>query len=207
MIIALATFLSYYICSGKNEKSKKSTALLSGTDIDSMNQSGSDEDVSDVSAEDQEGKKKDSAEHARENTLSFKFNSESKTYNLKAVKAFIKVQISGELNGYVANFVDNIESLDMYKPETYSDVFSFMIPPDGGTGTFKETSENFIVQFFGSDKGIKYILDSKYSFTMTITEWGGPGGRAKGSFQGDLKAEDGSVTVTIRDGLFDIAIQ
>ena len=74
-------------------------------------------------------------------------------------------------------------------------------------GTFTEQTGGLVVQFFGPEAGIYYELDRDTPFSITIQEWGGPGGRARGYFSGTLKSHQTSGKVTVHNGRFEASIQ
>ena len=209
VIIAAASLMIYFIC-GKSDKTEKAEkSLLS--DTVSKNETASSatapggDDSDTFSEEKKREEEKESSQ--KEDTVTFILASDSRQYNYKAVNSFKKVGVSSDMTGYVANFAENIGGINVREIATYRNLISFMVPMEVTPGTYTERSANFIVQFFGAEGGANYTLDHAHSFTMTITEWGGPGGRARGRFSGELKAEESSTPVSIRDGMFDIAIQ
>jgi hypothetical protein len=132
---------------------------------------------------------------------------EYKVYTFTAVNNFTKITVSPELSGYVANFAENMGKINIRNQSTYSNVISIMLPVDVAPGDYNEKSDNVIFQYFGPDKGIIYNPDQIGSFLITIHEWGGSGGRAKGTFSGKLKADEQTDPVLIQEGIFDIGIQ
>ena len=111
------------------------------------------------------------------------------------------------MTGYVANFANDMLNIQVTNQASFSQVLSMMIPPDVTPGTYSEKSSNFMFQYFGNEPGVMYSLDVNNPFTLTIDEWGGSGGRAKGTFSGELKADGSNTIITIQDGRFDVSIQ
>ena len=132
---------------------------------------------------------------------------EYNNYSYKAMNNFTKITASPQLTGYTASFVANINNINLSDQSTYNNVVSMMLPLDAGPGAYNEKSDNFIFQYIGANKGILYTLDQSGSFDLTIMEWGGPGGRAKGTFSGKLLSVESTDPVYIQDGKFDIGIQ
>ncbi|HOT47233.1 MAG TPA: hypothetical protein PLM53_19660, partial [Spirochaetota bacterium] len=144
---------------------------------------------------------------AAENTVTFTVRGESGATTFKSVNPFIKIARTSDMTGYVANFASDMSGIRVADQSTYTRVLSMLIPADVTPGTYNEKSSNFMFQYFGTESGVMYSLDVNYPFTLTIEEWGGPGGRARGSFSGELKVEGSNSVILIQDGRFDAGIQ
>ncbi|MBN2078494.1 MAG: hypothetical protein JW838_05980, partial [Spirochaetes bacterium] len=144
---------------------------------------------------------------AAKNTLTYKFDREMEPYVYEAVGGFTKIAASEEMTGYVANFTIDRKGLDPSDAAKISHVLSMLLPTVVTPGTFTEQTSGLIVQYFGPEPGIYYELDQDSPFSITIQEWGGPGGRARGYFSGTLKSNQTSGRVMLHDGRFDASIQ
>ncbi len=199
--------LIYFICSDSDKPGDSKTTLMTST-ADTMGRSSS--DIADEESAPEGDEEKDGQEEVRkapENTVTFSVRGESGTSTYKSVNPFIKIARTSDLTGYVANFAGDMTGIRVADQSTYSRVLSMMIPADVMPGTYSEKSNNFMFQFFGAESGVMYSIDVNYPFTLTIDEWGGPGGRARGSFSGELKVEGSNSIITIQDGRFDAGIQ
>lgn len=211
LAIAALSLTFYFIC-GKSDDAKKSDKSLFSDTVPNKESSRSGDAPADDSSDTDtfsEDKKREEEKHTsqKEDTVTFYLTGDSRQCHYKAVNSFRKVSASSDVTGYVANFAENISGINVSNISSYRNLISFMVPLDVTPGTYTEKSSNFIVQFFGTEGGANYTLDQAHTFSMTITEWGGPGGRARGQFSGELKAEESTTPVSIRDGMFDIAIQ
>ncbi len=203
VIIGLSVLI-YFICGTSDSSDDSKTNLMTSTadNMESSSMAGDGEEpLSSESAEEDEIKS------TPENTVSFSVRGDSKTYTFKSVNPFIKIARSQDLTGYVANFANDMTFIRVAEQSTYTQVISMLIPGDVTPGPLSEKAGNFMFQFFGSERGVMYSLDVNYPFTVTIDEWGGPGGRARGTFSGELKAEGSGTVITIQDGRFDAGIQ
>jgi len=145
------------------------------------------------------------AEEAGENTVVFTIRGEANQRVFRSVNPFKKLR-GGEVSGHVANFAENITSVTVTNQDTYRNIFSLLLPHEVTPGTYTEASANFIVQFFGEQAGELFHLNASCPFKLTITEWGGPGGRARGYFAGELKSDDTDRIISL-SGSFDVGIE
>ncbi|MBN1496860.1 MAG: hypothetical protein JXA07_08845 [Spirochaetes bacterium] len=220
--ICVAAVALIYFLSGKDEdKVKTNTALLSdavsGADGKSRTRGivtretgpGEDETGWPYKAAGEETIRMDSGESvpAQENTASFRIQGEPDTQTYASVANFTKISASPQFTGYLVNFAANFEKINVSNQSTYRHVISMMLPTDVTPGVYNEKSSPFIVQFFGSESGVLYTLDYNHSFSLSIDEWGGPGGRARGTFSGELKSANGTEVIQIRDGSFNVGIK
>jgi hypothetical protein len=214
-ILIAATVLIYFLCYKSDEGAKTKTSLLSESvpgktaataDADNPDEEGG------VSSEEASGAQTKIAGNeddrpAQENTVTFRIQGESGVKTYKSVASFTKISVSPELTGYLGNFAADISGINLSNQSTYNNVISIMLPSDVTPGTYTERSSPFIIQFFGSENGVLYTLDHNSSFSLTIDEWGGPGGRARGTFSGELKSSEGTSLMNLRDGSFNVGIQ
>lgn len=206
-IIALSVLI-YFIC-GRSDKPDESKTLMTTTG-DSVQKSPSADDGEESSPSDSGDEEKGSRDEVRntpENTVSFAVRGENRAYTFKVVNGFIKIARTSDMTGYVANFANDMLNIQVTNQATFSQVLSVMVPPDVTPGTYSEKSSNFMFQYFGNEPGVMYSIDVSNPFTLTIDEWGGSGGRAKGTFSGELKADGSNTIITIQDGRFDVSIQ
>lgn len=208
-----AVILIYFICGSNDEEPAPGTALLSESISGDMTRSGGTTTYEEESGnDDDEGADPaknagDEAVQAVENTASFRIQGESGSNTYSSVANFTKISVSSELTGYLVNFAADMSGITVSNQSTYRHVLSMMLPSDVTPGTYSEKSTPFIIQFFGSESGVLYTLDYAHPFSLTIDEWGGAGGRARGTFSGELKSADGSTVMQIRDGSFNVGIQ
>ncbi len=73
------------------------------------------------------------------------------------------------------------------------------------SGSAYNQSSGLTVYYDADGNDTLYSNDSSLPFSLTITEWGGLGGMARGTFAGTLEQWDGS-TVIISDGIFEASI-
>ena len=210
-LIVLFIGLVYFICS-KTGKTDKQQRIILRDSMKTSASSNTDSGVFQQMHEDRQGGEESSKEEQKgktENTISFSLVSsgESKSYSYKALNNLTKVPQSTSFSGYVTSFAADLKKINLSNENSFSHIFSILLPLDAGVGTYTEKSNAFIIQFFGPENGKLYTLQPEYSFTLTIHEWGGPGGRARGIFFGELKAADSSIPLVFRDGQFDIGIQ
>jgi hypothetical protein len=208
VIIGLSVLI-YFICGGPDKPGDSKATLMNST-ADKANRGSSDVDSDEESGTgngDEEKLGQEQVKSAPENTVTFSVRGESGTSTFKSVNPFIKIARSSDLTGYVANFASDMTGIRVAEQSTYSKVLSMLIPADVTPGTYSEKSSNFMFQYFGTENGVMYSIDVNYPFTLTIDEWGGPGGRARGSFSGELKVDGSNSVITIQDGRFDAGIQ
>jgi hypothetical protein len=213
--IFIIALVFYFLCSKPDKGDSSKTSLLTDTVADETNRNADsgDSDDADVGSEstgrtgDEKNIRGDDVKPAAEDTVTFRVQGESGVNTYKSIATFTKISVSPEFTGYLANFAGNIGNINVSNQSSYTHVISVLLPTDVTPGTFNERSHPFIFQFFGSESGVLYTLDQMCSFSFTIDDWGGPGGRAKGTFSGELKAAEGSSTISIRDGSFDVGIK
>ncbi len=200
--------LIYFLCSDSNKSGDSKTTLMTSTADSKGSGSGdSNEESSSGGSDDEERAGREEVKSAPENTVTFSVRGESGISTFKSVNPFIKIARSSYMTGYVANFAADMIGIRIADQSTYTRVLSMMIPADVTPGSYNEKSSNFMLQYFGNESGVMYSIDVNYPFTLTIDEWGGPGGRARGSFSGELKVEGSNSVITIQDGRFDAGIQ
>jgi hypothetical protein len=214
--ILIATGLSLYLMFRKSDKSdiaRKSImpdtinteSIPDSPNYDSGHQAKEESRISNEIL----NENKEDSKTVSENSIRFAvvYNGEYKAYNFKAVKNFAKITASPQFTGYTASFVENLKALNLSNRSTFKNVISMMLPLDAGPGTYNEKSENFIFQYIGADKRLLFALDQTSHFELTLTEWGGAGGRARGTFSGTLRSFESTEPVYIQDGQFDIGIK
>ncbi|MBP7736577.1 MAG: hypothetical protein KA369_11435 [Spirochaetes bacterium] len=200
--------LIYFVCGESDKPGDSKSSLMTSTEDSGNRGTGPDEEESGAESDvDQEKTDQEEARKTPENTVSFMVRGEGRTNTYKSVNPFIKIARSSDLTGYVANFASDMTGIKVADQSTYSHVFSMLIPGDVTPGALSERSSNFMVQYFGTESGVMYSLDVNYPFTLTIDEWGGPGGRARGTFSGELKVDGSGNVIYIQDGRFDAGIQ
>jgi hypothetical protein len=209
-IIAVAIIglfvLVYFLC-GDSEKTAGSKNTLMTSTAGSREGSSAPDDEEQASGGDEENEGQEEVKKAAENTVTFTVRGEGGTNTFKSVNPFIKIARTSDMTGYVANFASDMSGIKVADQSTYTRVLSMLIPADVTPGNYNEKSSNFMFQYFGTESGVMYSLDVNYPFTLTIDEWGGPGGRARGSFSGELKMEGSNSVILIQDGRFDAGIQ
>ena len=213
-VLIIVSLIIYFVCSKPEKSSTSKTALLTDNVANTADRpADSDDEDADVGSnekgqgENAKNTGSDDFKPAPEDTVTFRVQGESGVNTYKSIASFTKITASPEFTGYLANFAGNINNINVTNQSTYTHVISVLLPTDVTPGTFTEKSNPFIFQFFGSDSGVLFTLDQMCSFSLTIDEWGGPGGRARGSFSGELKAAEGSSIISIRDGTFDVGIK
>ena len=214
-VLIILSLIIYFICSKPEKTDTSKTSLLTdaASDRSDRNADHDNADDSDFGSsnksqgEDTKNAGGDDFKPAAEDTVTFRVQGESGVNTYKSIATFTKISISPEFTGYLANFAGNINNINVSNQSTYTHVISVLLPTEVTPGTFTEKSNPFIFQFFGSESGVLFTLDQMCSFSLTIDEWGGPGGRAKGTFSGELKAADGTSIISIRDGSFDVGIK
>ncbi len=206
-IIGLCVLI-YFICSEPDKPGDSNSSLMTNT-ADNANRGSApdEEEYGEETDVDRERADQEEARKTPENTVTFVVRGEGRTNTYKSVNPFIKIARSSDLTGFVANFASDMTGIKVADQSTYSHVFSMLIPGDVTPGALSERTSNFMVQYFGTDSGVMYSLDVNYPFTLTIDEWGGPGGRARGTFSGELKVDGSGAVIYIQDGRFDAAIQ
>jgi hypothetical protein len=193
----------YFICGTEDSGEKKQSLLLSTESASGKDASPRDEKKSDESgSEDESDQPK-----ASPNTLSFFLGKDRSSYSFQAIGAFRKVSATTEMTGYVGNFAVSPEGINVPDQSKLSNVISILLPGDVSPGTYTEKSSNFMVQYFGQEPGLLFNLDQNCSFTLTITEWGGSGGRVRGTFSGELKSEGAATIISFSEGRFEAGIQ
>jgi hypothetical protein len=216
IVILIATGLSLYLIFRKSDKSNinhKSIMpdTISGESVPDVKNHDSGPQSQEESRIGNEilNENREETSTVSENSISFTavLKGEYKVYNFKAIKNFTKITASPQFTGYTASFVENLNAMNLSDQSTFKNVISMMLPLEIGPGTYNEKSENFIFQYIGSDKGVMYSLDQTSPFELTLTEWGGPGGRARGTFSVKLRSFESTEPVYIQDGRFDIGIQ
>ncbi|HPC43289.1 MAG TPA: hypothetical protein PL180_18480 [Spirochaetota bacterium] len=198
--------LVYFVC-GDSEITDGSKNPLMTSTAGSRDGTSSPDDEEQASGSDEEKEGQEEVKKAAENTVTFTVRGESGATTFKSVNPFIKIARTSDMTGYVANFASDMSGIRVADQSTYTRVLSMLIPADVTPGTYNEKSSNFMFQYFGTESGVMYSLDVNYPFTLTIEEWGGPGGRARGSFSGELKVEGSNSVILIQDGRFDAGIQ
>jgi hypothetical protein len=210
LIVIGIPLLFYFLCGKTENKEEPQSPLLSNT------MTGSGERTADGGTEVTREENRENVEKvaaaeesgpAQEDTVTFMLPGDTKVYTYKAINGFKKISMTSEYTGHVANFAGNMGAINTSNQATYSHVISIMLPPDVIPGPYNEKSGQFLFQFFGSENGKLFTLDANYPFTVNVTEWGGPGGRARGSFAGQLMADESGDVITIQDGRFDVGIQ
>jgi hypothetical protein len=214
-VLIIIVLIFYFLCSKPEKSDTSKTSLLTDSVTDTTHRDADSEGLdnddvgSDSAGHGREEKNTDGEEAtvAAEDTVTFRVLGESGINTYKSIASFTKISVSPEFTGYLANFAGNIGNINVSNQSTYTHVISVLLPTDVTPQTFNEKSHPFIFQYFGSESGVLYTLDQMCSFSLTIDEWGGPGGRAKGTFSGELKAAEGSSIISIRDGSFDVGIK
>ncbi len=205
--ICILVALIYFICSGPGEE-KKDASLLHHSEALTEEYPGSGDGYyhEEGGYEDENSAPRDAAPAVKD-TLTYRLDLESTSYVYSAIGGFNKIAASEEMTGYVANFAISRGTIDASNPSKINHVISILLPVVVTPGIFNERSNPFIVQFFGPVAGILYGLDPDMPFSLTVEEWGGPGGRARGFFAGTLKSDQTSETVVIHDGRFEASIR
>ncbi|HNW30622.1 MAG TPA: hypothetical protein PKN50_19255 [Spirochaetota bacterium] len=206
-VAMLGLFVFVYFLCGDSEKTDGSKTTLMTSTAGSREGASSPDDEEQASGSDEEKEGQEEVKRAAENTVTFTVRGESGATTFKSVNPFIKIARTSDMTGYVANFAGDMSGIKVADQSTYTRVLSMLIPADVTPGTYNEKSSNFMFQYFGTENGVMYSLDVNYPFTLTIDEWGGPGGRARGSFSGELKVEGSNSVILIQDGRFDAGIQ
>jgi hypothetical protein len=214
-VLIILTLIFYFLCSKPDKSDSSKTSLLTDTVTDKTNRNAGSEDSDDADvgsdSTSRGGEEKntggDDVKPAAEDTVTFRVQGESGINTYKSIATFTKISVSPEFTGYLANFAGNIGNINVSNQSTYTHVISILLPTDVTPGTFNEKSQSFVFQFFGSESGVLYTLDQMCSFSLIIDEWGGQGGRARGTFSGELKAAEGTSIISIRDGSFDVGIK
>jgi hypothetical protein len=207
-VIALGLIL-YFVCGSQDDGRDGSSSLLldstgAGTHAaGDRGESATGEEAGDgsVTADD------DSSKKVTADTITFFLARERLQYTFPAMGSFRKMSATTEMTGYVANFASNSDMIRAGDQSKLSNVISILLPTDVSPGTYTEKSSNFMVQLFGQEAGTLYNLDHNCSFSLTVDEWGGPGGRVRGTFSGELKADGSSSIISINDGRFEAGIQ
>lgn len=207
-VIALGLIL-YFVCGTKEEAGDgSSTLLLDSSDEGAQGAGGRGESPnSEASNEGIGSADEDSQKKAAADTISFFLARDRSQYTFQAMGAFRKMSATTEMTGYVINFAGSPDVIQAGDPSKLSNVISILLPGDVSPGTYTEKSPNFMVQFFGQEAGTLYNLDQNCSFTLNVDEWGGQGGRARGTFSGELKADGVATIISISDGRFEAGIQ
>jgi len=207
-VIALGLIL-YFVCGSQDDARNNPSPLLldspgEGTRADGESGgSAAGEGAGDAGVTDDD----DSSKKVPADTISFFLARERVNYSFPAIGNFRKMSATTEMTGYVANFAADSGVIHTGDQSKLSNVISILLPTDVAPGTYTEKSPNFMFQLFGQEAGTLYSLDQNCSFTMTVDEWGGPGGRARGTFSGELKADGSSTIISINDGRFEAGIQ
>ncbi|OHD64763.1 MAG: hypothetical protein A2176_10565 [Spirochaetes bacterium RBG_13_51_14] len=204
------SILVYFLCGGSDtDTESKNTILMDATVGTGGDDAGPehDDELNNNDRGDEGTAAREELGTAPENAAAFALNRDSTIFTYRASGSFRKISASPEMTGYVVHFAGNMSGINVNDQSTINNVISFLLPPDVTPGTYSENTSPFMFQFFGTESGMMYTLDPACSFTLTIDEWGGPGGRARGTFSGDLKSEQTSAVITIRDGRFDVGIQ
>lgn len=201
--------LIYFICSEPETNKKEGPIVGMETTSgevaeDHYNDTSGDDPF--TGYEDPDAPQKDAVPVAK-NTLSYKYDREMKPFVYEAIAGFTKVAATEEMTGYVVNFSIDRDKLDPSDATKISHVLSLLLPTVVTPGTFTEQTSGLIVQYFGPEPGIYYELDQDSPFSITVQEWGGPGGRARGYFSGTLKSNQTSGKVMLHDGRFDASIK
>lgn len=207
--IIILVGLIFYICSGPDPDKKEDTLVSmesSGVEVNRDNREDETADDPFVGYEDTDAPPGDAAPIAK-NTLSYKFDRDMTPYVYEAMGGFTRIAASEEMTGYVVNFTINRSGLNTSDAGKIRHVLSILLPTVVTPGTFTEQTGGLIVQYFGPEPGIYYELDQDSPFSITIQEWGGPGGRARGYFSGTLKSNQTSGRVMLHDGRFDASIR
>lgn len=207
-VIALG-LIFYFVCGSQDDVRDNQSSLLldspgEGTQAAGErggNTAGEGAGDAGVTADD------DSSKKVTADTISFFLTRERVNYSFPAIGNFRKMSATTEMTGYVANFAANSGVIHAGDQSKLSNVISILLPTDVVPGTYTEKSPNFMVQLFGQEAGTLYNLDQNCSFTLTVDEWGGPGGRVSGTFSGELKADGSSTIISINDGRFEAGIQ
>ena len=205
-VIALGVAV-YFIC-GKSDdtRDKKSTLLMNSGEGSTASKGGETtrtyEGDREGGADDEGAVKKSVA-----NTASFFLPGDRQDYSFQSLGNFRRMAATTEMTGYVGSFSSSSDISSVTDQSKLNNVISILLPTDVSPGTYNEKSANFMVQLFGKDSGTLYNLDSNCSFTLVVDEWGGPGGRVRGTFSGELKVDGGSTILTISDGKFEAGIQ
>lgn len=209
--LAAGLFLvAYFVCRDSSTETKGASSSLLTESLDtqhSRNMTTTERDEP-IAVEEGEGASEEAGketEKAAENTVVFTLRGEANQRVFRSVNPFKKLK-GGEVSGYVANFAENIKGVTVTNQDTYRNIFSLLLPHEVTPGTYTEASANFIVQFFGDQAGELFHLDAACPFKLTVTEWGGPGGRARGYFSGELKSDDTDRIISL-SGSFDIGIE
>jgi hypothetical protein len=197
----------YFICRTSDDGTDKKSALLMNSPGEKSSVTGGettrtfDSDHEGVTDEESTSKK------AAAGTVSFFVPRERQEYTLQTLGNFRRMSATTEMTGYVGSFSASSDITSVTDQSKLSNVISILLPGDVGPGTYNEKSANFMVQLFGQEAGTLYSLDHNCSFTLTVDEWGGPGGRVRGTFSGELKTDGGTTLLTITDGRFEAGIQ
>jgi hypothetical protein len=207
-VIALGLIV-YFVCGTSDDgKDKQSSLLMNSSEESTASKTRSvttrtTESDREDGGTDEEG----SSKKAAANTASFFLTRERQEYSFQAIGNFRKMSATTEMTGYVGSFAANSDAANVSDQSKLNNVISILLPTDVTPGTYSEKSANFMVQFFGQEAGTLYNLDHNCSFTLTVDEWGGPGGRVRGTFSGELKAEGSSTIISVSDGRFEAGIQ
>ncbi len=206
-VIALGLTL-YFVCGSQDDGRDDSSSLL----LDSAGEGTPAADTRDDSTGEGAGEGGVTADDESRNkitadTVSFFLDRERANYTFPVMGNFRKMSATTEMTGYVANFAAKFDVIQAGDQSKLSNVISILLPTDVSPGTYTERSSNFMVQLFGQEAGTLYNLDQNCSFTLTVDEWGGPGGRVRGTFSGELKADGTSTIISISDGRFEAGIQ
>ncbi|MBN2160875.1 MAG: hypothetical protein JW807_15910 [Spirochaetes bacterium] len=210
MLIGIALFF-YFICGKSENHDEHESPLLSDAMSPGVEQTRDGGTTityhQDVEEEQVSGDGADESRPASEDTAIFTLQGDTKEYTYKAINGFKKISMTPDYTGHVANFAGNMASINTSNQESYKHVISIMLPPDVVPGVYRETSSKFMFQFFGSENGKLFTIDVNYPFTLNLNDWEGPGGRARGTFSGQLMANNTGEVITIEYGKFDVDIQ
>ncbi len=197
-----AIFIIYFFVCDHKSTPQKGDALMLGQPSGGFGGSTTREGDSAADEEREGDQGKGAARQAAPNTITFVANGERYTY--PALMNFRLLHLQNDMHGFLCNFARDLSGIDLQNPATYQHVVSLFLPPDAKATVYTQENEKFIFEFFGSETGTKY---HPKDFTFTINEWGGPRGRAKGTFSGELSAEGSGVSMTVENGSFDVGIQ
>jgi hypothetical protein len=199
----------YFVCGTSNDgKDKQSSLLVNSSEEGAASTTGSETTRTTEGDRDEGGTDENgSSKKAAANSASFFLTRERQEYSFQAIGNFRRMSATTEMTGYVGSFAANSEAVTVSDQSKLNNVISILLPTDVSPGTYNEKSANFMVQFFGQEAGTLYNIDHNCSFTLTVDEWGGPGGRVRGTFSGELKADGSSTIITVSDGRFEAGIQ
>ena len=208
--VVAAVLIIYFVCGTNDDGKDGSSSLFLDSGSEGMPAADNPDGSAATAGGTNDGgviKEEDSSPQTAADTISFFLSRERANYSFPAMGNFRKMSATTEMTGYVGNYAANSDVIHAGDQSKLANVISILLPTDVTPGTYTEKSSNFMVQFFGQEAGTLYNLDQNCSFTLTVDEWGGPGGRVRGTFSGELRADGISTIISISDGRFEAGIQ